>query len=263
MAMTEREFIETMLTEAAAQVRDLYRRRHDLSIQHKQGPMDFVTAGDLQIQQYIHHAIAKMYPGDRLVAEEQGLDVAPDDRDQRCWVLDPIDGTHNFVVGLMPTFGVSLALVERGRPITGGVALPMLDQLLIAERGAGAWRDGQRLHVANHQVLEEAKIEIDFSRLANRQFVLTRGRAIIETAGQIRSQGSAVVGLCAVATGDGDGYVHPSLKPWDYAASLLIITEAGGTVSRLDGAEVHIFDGKDGILAANPALHARMLELLN
>lgn len=261
--MTEREFLERALTDAAVQVRDLYRRRHELSIQHKQGPTDFVTAGDLQIQQYIEKLIAESFPGDRLVAEEQGLDRMPDDRDQRCWVLDPIDGTHNFAVGLMPTFGVSLALVEAGRPILGGVALPMIDQLLIAEQGQGAWRDGQRVHVSDHELLEQAKIEIDFSRLANRRLVLTRGHDIINTAGQIRSQGSAVVGLCAVATGDGDGYVHPSLKPWDYAASLLIVTEAGGRVSRLDGTEVHIFDGLNGILAANPTLHARMLELLN
>lgn len=261
--MTERQFIETELREAAAQVRDLYRRRQDLSIQHKQGPMDLVTAGDLQIQQYIHQAIEKAFPGDRLVAEEQGLDVYPADRDQRCWVLDPIDGTHNFAVGLMPTFGVSLALVENGRPIVGGVAVPMLDQLFIAERGVGAWRDGQRLHVSDRALLEQAKIEIDFSRLANRKLVLTRAGDIIHNAGQIRSQGSAVVGLCAVATGDGDGYVHPSLKPWDYAAAMLIITEAGGVVSRLDGDRVHLFNGKNGILAANPALHAHMLDLLN
>jgi len=260
--MDERRFVEDVLRDAAERVIRLYRRRTELSISTKRGATDLVTQGDLETQRFVQQTLAEHFPDDRLVAEEDGLDTPPDDPDQRCWVLDPIDGTHNFAIGLMPSFGVSLALVEHGQPQVAGIALPMLDQILLAERGAGAFRGDQQLAVSDVTDFDRAKVEVDFSRLAVRAELVQQALPILQQAGQVRSHGSAVVGLSAIATADCDGYFHAGLNPWDFAAAMLLITEAGGQFTRLDGHPVHIFDGKRGIAAGNPAIHRQILQLI-
>lgn len=255
-------FIESVLTKAAAYVREQYGRRGALSIKTKTSDVDLVTEADVRTQQMLIDAIEAAFPGDAIVGEENGRDVLPTDRGRRCWVMDPIDGTHNFTRSLVPSFGVALAFIEGGAVQAGGVAMAGLDTLFLARRGGGATRDGKPIHVSTIDAIERAKIEVDFSRPVIRERVLGTIGRILEDAGQVRSHGSAVTALCAVAGGDAEAYVQPRLQIWDYAAPSIIITEAGGVITHLDGSPMDPFDNRGDILASNGAIHSTILRLL-
>jgi myo-inositol-1(or 4)-monophosphatase len=178
-------------------------------------------------------------------------------------VLDPVDGTYNFVRGLVPTFGVTLAFAQGGLPVAGGVIFPKLGEFFLTEQGGGATRNGRPLGVSDIDDLAAAKIEMDFGRLGPRPDTLRRAHRMLCAAGQLRCHGCCVASMCDVAAGEGEAFVHFALSPWDYAAAMLLIQEAGGLVTRPDGSPIHLFDGRKGILAANARLHPRILSLLD
>ena len=260
--MKETDFIRQILPDTAVFVRARYGERTNLRITSKAHANDLLTEVDLAVQDRIVAAIHDTFPGDAIAAEERDFSVIPDDPSCRCWVIDPIDGTQNFIRGLFPTFGISLAFAQGGHPVAGGVAMPMINDLFWAEVGGGAWRNGDRLHVSDVNQLSMARVEIDFSGPPERVETLARTSRIITTAGQIRCHCAAVVGLCSIASGDADAYVHVTLHPWDYAASQLIIEEAGGKATRLDGTPVHLFDKRKGFLASNGLLHTELQQTL-
>ncbi|MEW6357466.1 MAG: inositol monophosphatase [Planctomycetota bacterium] len=260
--MKELQFIESILRETAVYAKDKYADRMNLDVSMKGETTNILTEVDLEVQRRIVGRLGKEFPGDLVVAEEAGLDRNPADEDCRCWVMDPIDGTQNFVRGLFPIFGISLAFAVGGRPVAAGIIMPVGDDIFLAEEDAGATRNGRRIHVSDINDISAAKLEVDFVRLSNRHVALKAAEEVFRKVGAVRSKGCAVAALCSIANGDAEAYLHVGLQPWDYAAAQLIVEEAGGKLSRLDGSPLELFDGKKGLLASNGILHAEFLSLI-
>ena len=258
--MRELAFIEQFLKENHAYVCEKYHDRKSITVTAKEHAGDLLTEVDLTIQHRFVERVQKAYPEDRIVGEEAGFSTYPKNRNQRAWVIDPIDGTYNFMRGIFPIFGISIAFVENGRPQAGGVLLPMADELFLAERGSGSFQNGRRLQVSHVQHLNEACLEFDFSNGEDRRAFLDQGKEVLMEANMLRSRGAAVVSICQIATGDIDGYLHLCLKPWDYAASQLIVEEAGGMATRLDGGELHMFEKRLDVLFSNGAIHDELIQ---
>lgn len=261
--LPETQFLRDLLQDLCGYVLDRYQDRAGRSIQSKTDPADLLTETDLQVQRRVHAALGRHFPGDILVGEEGDAARFPADRDARCWVLDPVDGTYNFVRGLLPAFGITLAFAQGGLPVAGCVVFPKLGEFFLAEKGKGATRNGKPTFVSRIDDLAAAKIEIDFGRLARRPDTLRQAHRLLQSGGQIRCHGCCTASMCDVAAGEGECFLHFALSPWDYAASALLIQEAGGIVTRADGSPIHLFDGKKSILASNAVLHPRILALLD
>ncbi len=256
--MKEIEFIRETLDDLAVYVRRKHAMRSAVTVSHKGELYDIVTEVDSVVQSEIARRIANVFPKDAVIAEEDGLDQIPKDAEARVWIIDPIDGTQNFIRGLFPTYGISVGLAAGGIPVAGGVAVPGTGELFLAQTGSGALRNGERIRVSAIDNITQARAEVDFSSPADRTATLWQFGPLIETVGQVRCHCAAVIGLCSIATGDMDAYVHVGLNPWDYAASMIIVQEAGGLVTRLDGTPISLFDGKRGVLGSNGLLHAQL-----
>lgn len=257
--MTEIAFIRKILSNMAVFVREKYAGRRELTVRSKVNPNDLVTEADLAVQRHVVDRIRAAFPNDSIVAEEEGLAEYPPDANVRSWLLDPIDGTQNFVRGQFPAFGISLAFVVGNEVAAGGVALPMTGDLFLAERGAGAFRNGVLTRVSDVSSLALARVEVDFGGPMRRANTLATTSELIRRAGAVRCQCAAAVSLCAIAAGDMDAYVHVRLNPWDYAAGQLIVEEAGGAASCPDGSPLRPFDAKKGVLVSNGRLHDELL----
>ncbi|MCH7910468.1 MAG: inositol monophosphatase [Candidatus Hydrogenedentes bacterium] len=260
--MTEVDLIRDVLEEVAAYAIGAYERRAELSVTRKSGATDLLTEADEEIQRRIAARIQAEFPGEAIVGEELGMHEHPPEPSEPCWVVDPIDGTQNFVAGLFPAFGISVARVHRQVPTAGGVILPITGDLFLAEQGAGATRNGERIEVSRTRSVDVARVEVDFSAPPQRPETLARFAHILEVSGQLRSQGAAVVGMCSVATGDSDAYCHVGLSPWDYAAAALLVSEAGGRVTRLNGRALRLFDPDQSVLASNAVLHDDLRKMM-
>ncbi len=260
--MNELDFVREALDDLAVFVRTKYASRATVKISEKREANDLLTEVDLAVQEELVKRIKKVYPHDFVAAEEAGFSRLPDDPNVRAWVIDPIDGTQNFVRGLFPSFGISLALAEGGVPILGGVAVPITGDLFLAQRGSGSTRNGDPIHVSAVSTVGLVRAEIDFGGPWDRPGTLAAFDTVIRTAGQIRCHCAAVIGLCSVATGDMDAYFHVGLNPWDYAAAQVIVEEAGGTVTRLDGTPAYLFDGGHGLLATNGHVHQNLIDII-
>lgn len=228
------------------------------SIEAKTTSTDLVTAVDRASERWLVERIARDRPGDGVLGEEGGERVGSS---RVRWVLDPIDGTVNFVLGL-PQYAVSVAAELDGHVVAGAVCNPATEEMFFAVAGSGAWLDGRQLTGPRHVDLDRAVIGTGFSYDRGR-----RGRqaaiaaAVLPRVADIRRQGSAALDLCAVASGRLDGYYEVGLNPWDYAAGALIATEAGCTVGGLRGeaASSHMTVAAGAELA--PDLIALLIEL--
>lgn len=261
--MTELEFIQSTLEELAAYVRGKYAERDQVGVQSKAKSTDLMTEVDVAVQQRAMALVAEEFPGDLFVAEEEGMGARPDEPDRRCWIVDPIDGTQNFVRGLYPTFGISVAFAVGGEVAAGGISLPIQDDLFLAERGAGAFRNGERIRVSDAASVEQAWIEVDLGGAAGRKPILDVTARLMDIAGAVRCQCACVVGMCSVAAGELDGYVHYGMYPWDFAAAKLIVEEAGGKVTDFSGAPVTLFDPHYGLVGSNGVFHEEFLATLD
>lgn len=261
--MNELNFIEAFLLENRAYVREKYAAKQDLIVTSKRDANDLLTEVDLTIQQRIVDAIRKQFPGDAILAEEGDLNVTPSAPPDRCWVIDPIDGTANFVRAMFPIFAISVAFTQRGKATAAGVLFPEPGDTLLAERGAGTFRNGKRCAVSNIAKPEEARLDVDFGILSDRPASFERFTRMMCATGQLRCHGSAVASICQIATRDIDAYVHVTLHPWDFAAAQLIVEEAAGTATRLDGSPLEVFDGRKGVMITNGHLHAPLMGLLS
>ncbi len=227
-------------------------------------PGDYVSEVDLASEAAIREALAAAAPEIAFFGEEGGGDlgfgVSPESQARLGWVVDPLDGTANFLHGF-PVVGVSVALVEAGRPVVGVVLAPMLGETYTGARGQGAYRDGRRLAVATRPVARAIcgtgfpfKIK---HRLERYRQVFDRAFVAFE---DLRRPGAASLDLAWSAAGVFDGFFELSLGPWDVAAGALLVTEAGGVVTDWEGdGEAWLRSGD--ILAAPPAVHRVLLEL--
>ena len=216
-----------------------YMNRIDgLNIVEKQ-QMDFVSEVDKLAEAEIIKELRRAYPDHAILAEESGaIGKGP-----LTWVIDPLDGTHNYLRGI-PHFSVSIALLEKGVPIHAVVFDPLRDELYTASKGDGAYINDRRMRVSKRENLGGAMIATGFPFRQREHLVpqLDMTRAILGQAEDIRRSGSAALDLAYVAAGRYDGYFEIGLKPWDMAAGVLLVHEAGGRYCD--------FAGRDGIPAS-------------
>lgn len=227
-------------------------------IQHK-GAIDLVTEIDHQSERYLLEQISTRFPSHHIVAEETGQKQGDPDH---TWYIDPLDGTTNFAHRL-PIFSVSIAYAHQNQVTLGVVYDPIRDELFSADLGQGAALNGTPIRPTAQSELSRSLVVTGFpyDRFTNPENNLDHMRRFTLRVQGIRRLGSAALDLCYIASGRVDGYWEIKLEAWDLAAGALIAREAGALVSKIDG-QLDLLTPPYSIVAANPALHPAMLEVL-
>ncbi|MGC1466727.1 MAG: inositol monophosphatase family protein [Pseudolabrys sp.] len=252
--MLRSALLNVMLTAARKAARALKRdfgELEKLQVSLK-GPANFVSAADRRAEETLYQELIKARPGYSFLGEESGRREGADKT--HTWIVDPLDGTTNFLHGI-PQFAISIALEREGTIVAGLVYNPANDETFLAERGKGAFLNEQRIRVAARTRLNESIIACGLPHLGRGDLALgQKETAVIQ--GQVaglRRFGAAALDLAWVAAGRFDGYWERDLKPWDMAAGTILVREAGGFVTDLDGGDAmfakgHIVAGNETIL---------------
>ncbi len=224
----------------------------------KKGAIDLVTEVDLEVERMCRSVLATRFPSHRVLAEELGGTQATVPMEGCCWIFDPIDGTTNFAHGL-PVFCSALALEVDGSVEIAAVYDPTRRELFTAERGRGSWLNGRRMAVSTASALLDAVLVTGFPYDVHDQGddIVSLFGAFVKRARAVRRFGSAAIDLCYVAAGRLDGFWEERLKPWDIAAATLLVEEAGGQLTGMDGSPFSVHGGH--VLATNGPLHQHML----
>jgi myo-inositol-1(or 4)-monophosphatase len=227
----------------------------------KKGDINLVTDADLASEKYIVEKIRSRYPKHHILAEESGESNAVIDGDKRWkWIIDPLDGTTNYAHGY-PCFCVTLALEHDGEIVVGVTFDPTRDETFSAEKGQGASLNNKKIRVSNTEKLSEALIVTGFPyNFAERDNFAQHLTDFLLKSRGVRRDGSAAIDMAYVACGRFDGFWEEGLNPWDVAAGVLFIEEAGGRVSYYDDSKFSIY--KPPICASNGLIHHEMLDIL-
>jgi myo-inositol-1(or 4)-monophosphatase len=245
--------------EAGAILRDFTAR--GFQIEHK-GRINLVTEADLASERHITELIRTHYPNHRILAEESGVSAHHESSEDYWWIIDPLDGTTNFSHGF-PCYAVSIGVEYRGEMLAGVIYDPSRDELFAAERGAGATCNGVKIEVSEVDRLEKALVVSGFPYDIRERMdeYLPAWREFLKRAQGVRRFGAAAIDMACVANGRLDGFWEHGLNPWDTAAGWLIIEEAGGRVTKLDGTP---FDNyMPSLLCTNGRIHDEMLAVLS
>lgn len=221
---------------------------------------NLVTEADLAAQEAIIELIRKHYPGHSILAEELDLQASSSATD--LWIIDPLDGTNNFAHNI-PHFSVSIAYARSGRVMAGVVFDPVRDEIFCAEEGKGAFLNGVPIRVSEAKTLQEAVVVTGF--YYDRGAIMRKTLASIEKLFKanihgIRRFGSAALDLCWVACGRFDAYFEYQLSPWDFAAGMLIIEQAGGRCSDQAGRPLDL--NSQGLAVSNGAIHQQFIKVV-
>jgi myo-inositol-1(or 4)-monophosphatase len=223
-------------------------------------PNDFVTEVDHAAERVIIDTLLEAYPGHGILAEESGSTRGAKDSEY-VWIIDPLDGTTNFIHGL-PTYAVSIALAHRGQLQQAVVYDPARNDLFYASKGRGAFLNDRRLRVSKRIRMAEALIGTGFPFRKGDDF--RRYMAIFEQVMQqcagLRRPGAAALDLCYVAAGWYDGFFETGLQPWDMAAGALLVSEAGGLVGNFTGEADYLHQRE--VIAGNPKIYGQLVQLL-
>lgn len=233
-------------------------KRPDMIKVAEKNPNDFVTEVDQKVEQEIIYHIKRAYPEHSILGEESG----ETDGNEYQWVIDPIDGTRNFIHGF-PHFAISIGIMHKGKMEHGVIYDPNRQELFTATRGKGAQLNNTRIRVAARKQLEECLLGTGFAyRHQDRSLPLPKLllQSFLPACGDIRRAGAATLDLAYVACGRLDGFWEMGLKIWDLSAGALMIKEAGGIVCDLDGGETYLKTGN--VVAANPAIIKQMLKAI-
>jgi len=225
----------------------------------RKGPADFVSNADTKAEEIVIEELAKARPGYGFLAEERGLVEGTDKT--HTWIVDPLDGTTNFLHGV-PHFAVNIALEREGAVVAGVTYNPATNELFWAEKGKGCFLNDKRLRVAARRQLIDSLLAtgIPFAGRPGHGQFLKELHQIAQRVSGVRRFGSAALDLAYVAAGRFDGYWERGLSAWDVAAGGLMVLEAGGTISSIEG---EAFDVRGGsVLASNLDLHPEILERL-
>ena len=245
--------LERMARQAGRILSDGYEKHHQVSYK---GVIDLVTEIDHQSEEFLVGEVQHLFRGHRILAEEGGAFAG---EAEHLWLIDPLDGTVNYAHGV-PVFCVSIAYAHDKQVTLAAVYDPLRDELFTAERGQGAWLNGRSLQVAGADELQRSLLATGFpydtwKTLRNNLDYFTK---LAKMTQGVRRLGSAALDLCYVGASRFDGYWELSVKPWDIAAAGLVASEAGAIVSAVDGRADYL-NPTESILAANPALHAKLL----
>ncbi len=250
-----RAFAVRMAKEAGTSLKSRLHEKHTV---HYKGEINIVTEEDRRCEEMIIAEIKRHYPDHDILTEESaGIDRGSEYR----WIIDPLDGTTNYAHGY-PVFCVSIALEKAGRIVLGVIFNPMLNELFVAEENNGAFLNRKRLSVSGTSTLSQSLLATgfpyDIRRNADNNLNYFIGMATQAQA--IRRAGSAALDLAYTAAGRFDGFWELKLHPWDTAAGLLMIREAGGTLSDIQGNPYRL--SSHSIVASNGVVHADMLRVL-
>jgi myo-inositol-1(or 4)-monophosphatase len=229
----------------------------------RKGPADFVSSADLRAEQTLRHELGHARPDYAFLMEESGHSAAPTPGDgpPRKWIVDPLDGTTNFLHGI-PHFAISIALEERGEIIAGVIYDPIKEEMFWTEKGAGAYLNDRRIRVSGRTAMEAALIGTGapFKGHGDAPQFLAEANAVMGVSAGIRRFGAAALDLAYVAAGRFDAYWERDLSAWDTAAGIALVREAGGYISQIDGKPYRL--DSPSILAGNDSLHPAMVKLL-
>lgn len=223
----------------------------------RKGPADFVSNADKKAEKTIFEELAKARPTYSFLMEEAG-EVQGTDGQHR-WIIDPLDGTTNFLHGI-PMFASCIALERNGEIIASVIYNPIMEELFVAEKGAGAWLNNRRLRVAGRRHLADAVLSTGIKTTGTPDDVRTLKQLahISPASGGIRRTGSASTDLTWLAAGRIDGYWEAGLSPWDVAPGMLVVKEAGGFVSDYSGKTNSVWNGE--IVAGNEPIQKALLK---
>ncbi len=226
------------------------------------GPADFVTVADRRTERILIEELQKARPGYPILTEESGVVEGPDKSHR--FIIDPLDGTTNFLHGI-PHFAISIALEREGQLVSGVIYNPIVDEMFTAERSHGAYLNNKRMRVATRKELKTCLSATGIPFLGRgteeeHASFMKELRSVVEVTPGIRRFGSAALDLAWVAAGRYDAFWEHGLKPWDLAAGMLMVREAGGVVTDLDGRDRVLQTGD--VLVANETLHPQLLKLL-
>lgn len=259
--MAQRSALLNVMTAAATKaarglVRD-FGEIENLQVS-KKGPADFVTTADKKAEEVLVAGLTKARPRFGFLLEE-GDKIEGADTSNR-WIIDPLDGTTNFLHGI-PHFSISIALERDGEPVAGVIYEPITDQMFWAEKGQGAYLNGRRIRVSARRRLEESLFAtgIPFAGKQDHDRFLSQLKAVMAVSAGVRRFGSAALDLAYVAAGRYEGFWEFGLHPWDIAAGIVLVREAGGFVTDIGGGGM-MESGE--ILAANDSLHGPLLKIL-
>lgn len=223
------------------------------------GPADYVTKVDTDIQNFLAKELCRLAPDIQFLGEEEGLHEMAEDT---YWILDPIDGTTNLIHDYQHSV-VSLGLYDKGEITLGIVYDPFREEVFHAQKGKGSFLNGKPIHVSDAAVLGETIISVGTSpydrELAKENF--KRIERVFEKSQDIRRTGSAAMDLAYVACGRTGGFFEPRLSPWDFAAGMLLVMEAGGKVTNFAGEPLSLLK-RGEVVAANGKIHEELRRLL-
>ena len=221
----------------------------------KKGPADFVTAADIRTEEILREILSHARPEFGFLMEESG-EIPGEDPDRR-WIIDPIDGTTNFIHGI-PHFAISIALEEKNQITAGVIYEPINDQMFWAEKGNGAWLNDRRMRVSSRSHMNQSIFAtgIPFMGRGDHKQFLQQMESVMAVSGGVRRFGSAALDLAYVAAGRFDGFWESNLQPWDIAAGIIIVREAGGMITEINGRDSMLQTGS--VLASNPNLYKEL-----
>ena len=246
--------------QASRQAGVLLRRRvgRPRHIGTKRSAIDLVTEVDRAAERIIYRTLHRAFPSHAFLGEERthAYHQAPYQ-----WIVDPLDGTTNFIHGV-PAFAVSIALAYQGRPIVGVIYDPMREELFTASRGAGARLNGRRIHVSATRRLADSLLSTGFSTSfrAHSARYLAWFKAFQMRCHAVRRMGSTALSLAYVACGREEGFYEREIWPWDAAAGMVLVEEAGGRVTNFRGAPLRLKERQ--IVASNGSIHDAMIRFL-
>ena len=236
---------------AAINVGDLLKKGFysDFDIIEKTSKFDLVTEYDRKAEEIIFSMVTELFPKHGFYGEEFGK--RGNLESPYIWVVDPIDGTYNFAKQI-PSFATSIACTYNHETIVGVCYDPLTDELFTAEKGKGAFMNGRKLQVSKTQTLDQSCFSLGMTTMIRSMDFLAVNRR----------SGSTVLDMCYVAKGSLDAYVEHELNPWDYAAAMLIVSEASGIVTDLKGQRINCAK-KHSVLASNPHIHKGIVDWLS
>lgn len=247
--------------EAAAELALSWRERADqLLIEEKTGPWDLVSQADREVEDAVRAVVTRHRPADGFLGEERGETWGPSGIS---WVIDPIDGTLSYLYGRADwSVSVAAAREDDNTLLAGVVASPVLSRVVEASLGGGTWLNGRRVNSLHDCDLTRATVEVNFGRGDGRARAGRLVDAVLPRVRHVRRGGSTAAALADVAVGQVDAAWMPGAKPWDIAAGVLLVREAGGIVGDLAGPSLGSWPASGDVLAAPPSLWAPLRELI-
>ena len=255
----KKKFLDTALF-AAESASKLIQKSSNRSVKTYKSKTDLVTETDIASEEVISNIIKSKYPDHSILAEESGLNQI--DHAEYIWVIDPLDGTTNFVHNY-PSYAVSIALVHKNKPIVGVVVeMPAMNTYWASDDGA-AYCNNKLIKVSNTDSLIQSLLVTGFGYIHDSKWNINMNlfKAFTDVTQGVRRLGAAAIDICHAASGTVDGFWEFNLNPWDVAAGVLIAERSGAQISKMNGQKYSIYD--DEILISNGIIHQDMISIIN